>query len=317
MDKEEAATQLQREQQEEQSATPQEIYKDNNQITIMNKNISMVPNPLNIIPAQQPPPLSPREMQYLQKSGPKKSSSPPLSTNKQKIIRSKIITPPPKKTIIVYKAVKGERHINDHALKLITIVCSQRNPSTAHRILDVPFGDEDEKERLMRLQLRQRFASASSIGMTPIEFGRKILNLWGGKLIRVQSEQIKKKKKKLKSTNSKEEGNLLPTNVVRFTPSKRRRDDDDDDNQDIDEKYTDPPLASEIETILYEPFSQIIEEAHISVPKQEESASTAKLSTEVMSEVSFSAKEPSEEESDEGYNSRTVTFLSFMNDQDK
>jgi hypothetical protein len=316
MDKEEAATQLRGEQQEEQSATPQEIYKDNNQITIMN-NFSIPPNPFNNIPAQQPLPPSPRKMQYLQKSGPKNSSSSPLPTNKQKTIRSKIITPPPKKTIIVYKAVKGDKHINDHALKLITVVCSQRNPSTAHRILDVPLGDEDEKERLMRLQLRQRFASASSIGMTPIEFGRKILNLWGGKLIRVQSEQIKKKKKKLKSTNSKEEGNLLPTNVVRFTPSKRRRDDDDDDNQDIDEKYTDPPLASEIETILYEPFSQIIEEAHISVPKQEESASTAKLSTEVMSEVSFSAKEPSEEESDEGYNSRTVTFLSFVNDQDK
>ena len=314
MEREEAAAKLQVEQQQ-QSATPQENNQDNNQNTIMN-NISMVPNPLNNIPAQQQqqqpprPPPSPRGMQDLQKSRPKKSSPPPLPTNKQKNNPAKIITPPPKKPTVMYKAVRGDKYINDHALELITLVCSQRNPNSAHHILDIPFGgqaenDEDEKKRLMRLQLRQRFASASSIGMTPIEFARKLLHLWGGKFIRVQSQQVKKKKKKRLT----DEGNYLPTNVVTFSPSKRKRDgyEEDYDNHDVVENNIDPPRANEIET-MDEPSSQIMKEAPISVPKQEESASTAKLSTEVMSEVSFSAKEPSEEGSDEGFNRRTVTL---------
>ena len=37
----------------------------------------------------------------------------------------------------------------------------------------------------MRLQLRQRFASATSKGMSPIEFSRKLLRLWGGTLEQV------------------------------------------------------------------------------------------------------------------------------------
>ena len=305
MEREEAAAKLQVEQQQQQqSATPQD-----NQNTIMN-NISMVPNPLNNIPAQQQqpprPPPSPRGKQDLQKARPKKSSPPPLPTNKQKINSAKIITAPPKKPTVMYKAVKGDKYINDHALELITLVCSQRNPNSAHHILDIPCGglaenDEDEKKRLMRLQLRQRFASASSIGMTPIEFARKLLHLWGGKFIRVQSQQVKKKKKKRPT----EEGNYLPKNVVTFSPSKRKR--DDDDNHDVVENNIDPPLAYKIAT-MDEPSSKIMKEAPINVPKQEESASTAKLSAEVMSEVSFSAKEPSEEGSDEGFDRRTVTL---------
>ncbi len=34
----------------------------------------------------------------------------------------------------------------------------------------------------LRLQLRQRFASATSIGMSPVDFSKKLLALWGGRL---------------------------------------------------------------------------------------------------------------------------------------
>ena len=58
-----------------------------------------------------------------------------------------------------------------------------------HRVLDRPTGytreSEPLRERLMRLQLRQRFASATSMGMSPIEFARKLLRLWGGTLEQV------------------------------------------------------------------------------------------------------------------------------------
>ena len=34
-------------------------------------------------------------------------------------------------------------------------------------------------------QFRQRFASATSIGMSPIEFSKKLLNIWGCQLVEV------------------------------------------------------------------------------------------------------------------------------------
>jgi hypothetical protein len=66
--------------------------------------------------------------------------------------------------------------------------------SQPHRVLDRPssgYTQESEplKERLTRLQLRQRFASATSIGMSPIEFSIKLLKIWGGTLEQVYDEK--------------------------------------------------------------------------------------------------------------------------------
>eukprot|EP00531_Pseudo-nitzschia_arenysensis_P009906 CAMPEP_0116125374 /NCGR_PEP_ID=MMETSP0329-20121206/5778_1 /TAXON_ID=697910 /ORGANISM="Pseudo-nitzschia arenysensis, Strain B593" /LENGTH=740 /DNA_ID=CAMNT_0003619413 /DNA_START=191 /DNA_END=2413 /DNA_ORIENTATION=- len=66
-----------------------------------------------------------------------------------------------------------------------------------HMVLDRPrngFTEDSEpsKERIMRLQLRQRFASAASVGMSPIEFARKLMKLWGGTLEQVYDETTTK-----------------------------------------------------------------------------------------------------------------------------
>jgi hypothetical protein len=70
---------------------------------------------------------------------------------------------------IVYRAKEGSnQHIHKHALELISLVCNQNDPSTAHYVLDKPSGagtatatgtagytleNEPEKERLLRLQV--------------------------------------------------------------------------------------------------------------------------------------------------------------------
>jgi hypothetical protein len=87
--------------------------------------------------------------------------------------------------------------LRTYALKLISRVCSQPgDPSRAHYVLDKPIDKEynvhtePEKQRLLRLQLRQRFASAVAVGFTPIEFARKLLKLWGGELRQVILEPL-------------------------------------------------------------------------------------------------------------------------------
>lgn len=77
--------------------------------------------------------------------------------------------------------------IHQYILDAISLVCNQSDASTAYRALDSPLGgytleSEPDKERLMRLGLRLRFASAASIRMGPLEFATKLLKLWGGKL---------------------------------------------------------------------------------------------------------------------------------------
>jgi hypothetical protein len=59
---------------------------------------------------------------------------------------------------IVYLAKQGNQPIHRYALKLISLVCNQSDPATAHRVLDNPSPEytlesEPDKERLMRLQV--------------------------------------------------------------------------------------------------------------------------------------------------------------------
>ena len=129
-----------------------------------------------------------------------------------------------KRRRLVYKAVPDStQNIYKYALDLVALVCNNaysvvppkkstaktpspknddpspfaniKGPQEAHTILDRPINgytseSEPERERFMRLQLRQRFASASAIGMSPIEFAGKLLKRWGGKLEQVH-ETIK------------------------------------------------------------------------------------------------------------------------------
>eukprot|EP00980_Cylindrotheca_fusiformis_P018820 scaffold6276_cov138-Cylindrotheca_fusiformis.AAC.7 len=110
----------------------------------------------------------------------------------------------------MYEAKPGNRPIQEHALQLISLVCNTRR-SEPYRVLDKPIpisngnknDDEDnennnsstevpvqimetEKHRLMRLQMRHRYASAHASKMSSIEFSKKLLELWGGSLVRVK-----------------------------------------------------------------------------------------------------------------------------------
>lgn len=99
---------------------------------------------------------------------------------------------PRRKRATVYEAKQGERPIHPHALQLISLVCNSTQ-NLSYRVLDKPGPEytsetEPEKHRLMRLQMRHRFASAKASKMSPIEFSKKLLELWGGKLERVTRE---------------------------------------------------------------------------------------------------------------------------------
>lgn len=95
---------------------------------------------------------------------------------------------------LAYKAKAGNNQkIAKPILKLISAVCNQSEMETAHRVLDMPLGgqtleSEPDVERLMRLQLRHRFAAAAEMGMSPVEFAAKLLKLWDGKLVTVKRE---------------------------------------------------------------------------------------------------------------------------------
>jgi hypothetical protein len=60
---------------------------------------------------------------------------------------------------VVYQAIEGNQPIkNKYVLNLISAVCNQSDPATAHRVLDDPIvgfsiETEPDKERLMRLQV--------------------------------------------------------------------------------------------------------------------------------------------------------------------
>jgi hypothetical protein len=132
---------------------------------------------------------------------PKRKHSSSGNTNRSKDndspnITSTTIQRPQKRLEVAYEAV-GPLGIDAYALKLISRVCSQPgDPRKAHYCLDRPdvkdytVHNEPDKERFMRLQLRQRFASAIAVGLTPIEFARKLLKLWGGELRQVNTDVL-------------------------------------------------------------------------------------------------------------------------------
>ena len=80
-----------------------------------------------------------------------------------------------------------DKPVHKYILDAIAAVCNQTIPLTAFQVLDKPLGGytvetEPDKERLMRLGLRLRFAAAAKIKMGPIEFATKLLKLWGAEL---------------------------------------------------------------------------------------------------------------------------------------
>jgi hypothetical protein len=68
-------------------------------------------------------------------------------------------------------------------------MCRQTNAKAAASVLDIPVmaiyknaEEEPDKQRLIRLQLRQRYIAAMTIGMSPVVFSRKLMELWGGSI---------------------------------------------------------------------------------------------------------------------------------------
>mmetsp|Transcript_16760 Transcript_16760/g.19312 ORF Transcript_16760/g.19312 Transcript_16760/m.19312 type:complete len:197 (+) Transcript_16760:686-1276(+) len=64
-------------------------------------------------------------------------------------------------------------------------MCNQTEPNEAALALDLPRTKEGEssEQRLMRLQLRQRYIAAMSMGISPVKFSKKLLRIWGGSLL--------------------------------------------------------------------------------------------------------------------------------------
>jgi hypothetical protein len=149
-----------------------------------------------LVTSPAPPPPTPH--------GKKKQS--PGTVKKPNHNDSPTSIPRPKKRIkVTYEAVivggGGDKNndpngplgtLHTYALKLISRVCSQLgDPRTAHYSLDRPnvmeytIHTEPDQQRFLRLQLRQRFAAAVAVGITPLEFARKLLKMWGGELRQV------------------------------------------------------------------------------------------------------------------------------------
>ena len=109
-----------------------------------------------------------------------------------------------------YKAVPGKTiKIHPSALEMISMVCSQVDPRTAHYVLDTPLGEytqenEPDQERLARLQMRARFAAGVQAGITPIEMARKLLKMWGGTLKEVK---VQPRRRSPMTSRQKDDGN--------------------------------------------------------------------------------------------------------------
>jgi hypothetical protein len=221
-------------------------------------------------------------------------------------------TKKPRLEVVSFEAVKGKQHIHKYALELISLVCSQSDPNRAHQVLDTPTHDftidnEPEKERLMRLQLRQRFASGISMGITPVEFARKLLALWGGKLVPRKSRK-KSTSKQQKSTSSYNSSIAPPSAIDAFavgigsanatTPAVQPTTEKLDASITCEEEDSRDTETTPIETAISGDPSANLDSAQ---PKLEqilgvENANVRK-SSERLPEVSFSEKARSEGES--------------------
>lgn len=90
----------------------------------------------------------------------------------------------------VHEAKSGATPIPDYTLNLISFMCNQSYPEDALVALDTPLEtndgtnvDESDSERQIRLQLRHRYIAAMSIGISPLTFSRRLMQLWGGTVL--------------------------------------------------------------------------------------------------------------------------------------
>lgn len=101
--------------------------------------------------------------------------------------------PPPKPVQygILYEVKEGPGvTIGAYAKDIINLMCRQTNPFEAATVLDTPLTshfksihDEPDHERRFRLQLRQRYIAAMTIGKSPVEFSKQLMEIWGGSIV--------------------------------------------------------------------------------------------------------------------------------------
>jgi hypothetical protein len=101
--------------------------------------------------------------------------------------------PPPKpvKYAILHEVKEGPSvTIDTYAKDIINLMCRQTNPIEAATVLDTPLAshfksvyDEPDHERRIRLQLRQRYIAAMTIGKSPVEFSKQLMEIWGGSVV--------------------------------------------------------------------------------------------------------------------------------------
>lgn len=159
----------------------------------------------------------------------------------------------------MYRAKAGTKQkLPKHLLNVISAVCNQPDAATAHRILDVPLGAvapelEPDKERLTRLQIRHRFASAAAVGMSPIEFASKLLHIWGGTLVLTNKRESSPPKQKLKTpppTAAVEGAAVAPNSAAAATLPAAMASDDQ------------AAVSPALQTPLEQPTATAPEEAH-------------------------------------------------------
>jgi hypothetical protein len=100
--------------------------------------------------------------------------------------------PPPKvQKRLIYEIKEGSSLVIDSYTKeIVNSMCNQPNIANALSALNQPlsshyqsFLDEPDLQRGLRLQLRHRYLAAMSAGISPVEFSRKLVNLWGGSIL--------------------------------------------------------------------------------------------------------------------------------------
>lgn len=99
--------------------------------------------------------------------------------------------PTPVQYGILYEVKEGPVvTIGAYAKDIINLMCRQTNPVEAATVLDEPLSshfnsvhDEPDRERRFRLQLRQRYIAAMTIGKSPVEFSKQLMEVWGGSIV--------------------------------------------------------------------------------------------------------------------------------------
>jgi hypothetical protein len=175
------------------------------------RNASLVPPPRVVSKASQSLPSKRRRSETRPETlanpcNPSATGVPAYVQDLPPIIYKEGSPPESRKFRCIYKIKEGTVKLDAYTIEIINHMCKQKNANAAVIALDIPLKqgkEETDSERHLRLQLRQRFISAMSVGISPLDFSRKLVALWGAEISETKEYVIPKEESDKKRREEK------------------------------------------------------------------------------------------------------------------